>query len=139
MKTILLFTLILYSHIAYALGPEEQEFIGIVGNNKIIALSFKADPNLYGSKVKQLINCTLTNKAIACRNEVNNEPVVTYKIGNQSSKYFKPAQRLYNQLYPGMKIGTWNPNGVYANDFFECKLGCSATTPKFFILITHGD
>jgi hypothetical protein len=123
---------------ASALGPEDQEFVGKLGR-RIVTLTFKADPNLYSGQAKELNNCLYEDDRIACSNGHSDKGQVIYVRGTSASTQFHAARKLYIEIYPKKKIKQWNSEGVYMDDFYSCKTGCSGSVPRLFILISHGD
>ncbi len=137
MKILIFLILLISAQTANALGPEEQEFVGKLRNNRYVTLGFKSDPNIYGSGIKALSTCAYLGDSVVCSFDGNKK--IIYQLGTKKSKKFSLASKLYNELYPNKKIRKWNSDGVYSDIFFECTEGCSANVPNFFILITHGD
>lgn len=138
MRFLLLTFTLIFSQVTFAIGPEDQGFVGQLSNKKIIGLSFVADPNIYGGETKELSRCYDEGVRVVCNAE-NNKLTITYLSSVGTKKQIQSARKLYKKLYPNQKIGEWNSEGVYNNNLFICKTGCSTSVPAFLILITHGD
>lgn len=143
MRTITFLALFVFAQCAHALGPEEQEFVGVIGK-RIVALKFLDDPNFYGAKIPRLSRCAdewVDDRGrLTCNADREGDSRVVYVMAEKKpSRIFKEARQLYKRLYPRGKVGIWNEKGVYSDDFYVCTRGCSKADPKFFVLITHGD
>ena len=132
MRYILAATVLLTLSNAYALGPEEQEFFGKVGD-RIVALKFQDDPNVYSATdASRLARCFDEGDRVVCsdRKSKGNESI--YLQSDWSSKQFAAARALYKNVHANEKTGE-------LSRFFVCTAGCSTAIPKLLILITYGD
>lgn len=138
MKAILVATALLTLSNAHALGPEEQEFIGMV-HGRMIALQFQDDPDLYSAgDASRLARCSYQDPSVICSDGTPKGDRLIYLKGDQSSNQVSAARALYERVYPKQKNGAPNSKGDY-NGYFACTVGCSSEVPELLVLITHGD
>ena len=152
MKIVCLTLLFLAMQSAHALGWEEAEYVGKVGQKRIV-LEFREDvptrfekglpvSGFYGNVwIRELSFCEVNSNdldKLPCSTKIDEQPNVVYIEGNSKSAQFQTARNLYKEFYPKGKIGKWNSEGVFYK-FYVCQKGCSAAVPSILIMITHGD
>ena len=145
MKSACLTLLFLAMQSAYAIGPEDVEFVGKIGHEKFY-LGWRgvvldnppgAYAGTYGNEMREFSVCNVEGSKLSCSDKMGEQPNVVYILGdNSNSAQFKTAINLYKEFYPEMKINKRNSEGVY---FFVCQKGCSAAVPPLLIMVSHGD
>lgn len=144
--------------VACALGVEDTEFYGLLEMDKVLKISFVDDPQpwsrqrpVYGSQSTAPFSFCWSEavgeirQSFVCAASRGAKPVLVYGVLGSPGKVPKynastPAGQEYRSIAGKQKLGDGTKRGDGTLEaIYECKVGCSASVPRYIFEVAKYD